>query len=59
MAKLSSDLFTVHLRHRDVEHENVGAQFFDARQAFFTASRLAPPARIPVRSSRDARWLPE
>ena len=41
MAKLSSDLFTIHLRHRDVEHENVGAQFFDARQAFFTTGRLA------------------
>src|SRR6266702_3229210 len=41
MAKLPSDLFTIHLRHRDVEHENVGAQFFDARQAFFTTGRLA------------------
>src|SRR5882757_223300 len=40
-ANLAGDLFAVHLRHRDVEHENVGAQFLDARQAFFAIGGLS------------------
>ncbi len=41
MTQLPGDLFAIHLRHRNVEHQDVGLQFLDPCQTFFAVGRLA------------------
>src|SRR5258706_9705086 len=55
MVELTGDLLAVHLRHRDVEYQDVGLQFLDPGQAFLAIGRLAHEFKF----GRAAHQLPD
>src|SRR5258706_14343425 len=55
MVQLTGDLLAVHLRHRDVEYQDVGLQFLDPGQAFLAIGRLA----YQFKFGRAAQQLPD